>query len=208
MTFMRRIFSGFAGIVMAALVLGLMSSQVVFAQDSTSDKQDPTAGYSQIIEEGIIFGNMNDVYVDKDNDIKLCRDMGKCSLDQILQIFVNIVTFILGISGSVVLLMFVYGGFMWVTSRGEAKHVQTGKDAMVRSLIGFTIIVLSYSLINFLVAAVVGDNPFDGDSLPQTIDDAVDKKADYNPPAQESTLDPTLTGERDDALEDAIKSGL
>lgn len=178
MTFMRRIFSGFAGIVLAALILGSTSYQVVFAQDNSGNNQDPTAGYGKIIEEGIIFGNMNDPLV---GDLRLCQDMGKCSLDQILQIFVNIVTFILGISGSVVLFMFVYGGFMWVTSRGEAKHVQTGKDAMVRSIIGFTIIVLSYSLINFLVAAVVGDNPFDGDSLPQTIDDAVDKTIENRP---------------------------
>lgn len=207
MTFVRRIFSFFAGIAIVAGVLGAIGFQVVFAAD-TKATTNPTAGYKDIIEKGIIFGNMQDTLIDPSTDTWLCQDLGKCSLDQILQVFINVVTFILGISGSVVLLMFVYGGFMWVTSRGEAKHVQTGKDTMVRAMLGFAIIVLSYSLINFLIAAVVGDDPFDGDSLPQTVDDAVDKKADYNPPSQESTLDPSLTGERGDAIDDALDTGL
>ena len=96
-----------------------------------------------------------------------CRAVGRCSLDNILQLFVNVTTLILGVIGSLVLLMFVYGGFLWVTSRGEAKRVEKGKDVITQAVIGFAIVVLSYSMINFLIAALAGDKP--GATLEETI---------------------------------------
>jgi hypothetical protein len=99
-----------------------------------------------------------------------CRAEGKCSLDDVMQIFVNISIFILGISGSIVLLMFVYGGFLWITSRGDADRVKKGKDTVTNSVIGLAIILLSYSIINFVIATFAGVEP--GSTIEDTLEDA------------------------------------
>ncbi|MEK7183652.1 MAG: pilin [Patescibacteria group bacterium] len=103
-----------------------------------------------------------------------CRDSGNCTLDDVLQVFVNITILILGIIGSVILLMFVYGGFLWVTSQGDAKRIENGKNTITHAVIGFAIVLLSYSLITFLIASLAGDQvgSEDSDTLEEVIDNA------------------------------------
>jgi len=104
----------------------------------------------------------------------VCRDSGNCSLDDILQVFVNITILILGLIGSIILLMFVYGGFLWITAQGEAKRIEKGKDTITHAVIGFAIILLSYTLISFLIASLAGDQvgEDDSDTLEEIIDNA------------------------------------
>jgi len=83
-----------------------------------------------------------------------CRDSGSCTLNDLLQVFVNIGTFVLGISGSAVLFVFVYGGFKWLFSRGESKWIQEGKDAMTGAAIGLMIIFGSYVALNFIISGL------------------------------------------------------
>lgn len=159
---------------------GVFQPSAAVAQEA--EPVDPAAGYDNILVEGIIFANMQD---DCTNAVEgdcvtkeECRDQGQCSLDQILQVFVNITIFILGISGSVILLMFIYGGFLWVTSRGDAKRIEKGKDTVTQAVIGFAIILLGYSMINFLIAALAGDAP--GATIEETIDNADDRVSDID----------------------------
>lgn len=56
----------------------------------------------------------------------------------------------LGILGSIALLVFVYGGFMWVTAAGNAENVKKGADAMQWAVIGICIIFSSYAIINLI----------------------------------------------------------
>lgn len=83
-----------------------------------------------------------------------CRAHGNCTLENLLQVFVNLSTFILGISGTAVLFVFVYGGFKWVFSRGDTKWVTEGKDAITASIIGLCIIFGAYVAINFIVSGL------------------------------------------------------
>lgn len=87
-----------------------------------------------------------------------------------IQIFVNISIAILALSGSIALLMFFYGGFTWVTSMGNPKKVEQGKEIIVRAVIGLAIIFGSYAFVNFLIAAISGKPP--GTTIEQTIDSA------------------------------------
>jgi hypothetical protein len=158
-----------------------------FAQ-STPITGDPTAGFTDIVGTdaqgsgavGLIFANIctNAAPPEGQKDSCACRGSGECSLDNILQVFVNITILILGISGSVILLMFVYGGFLWITSRGDAKRIEKGKDTLTHAVIGFAIIILSYSMINFLIATLAGDAP--SETISETIDKADDQNADLN----------------------------
>lgn len=102
-----------------------------------------------------------------------CRDSGDCTLNDILQVFANLATFVLGISGSAVLFMFIYGGFSWVFSHGDGKWVERGKDTMIGATIGLAIIFGSYVALNFIVSGLTtkpGETPSSG-NLESTIKD-------------------------------------
>ncbi|MEI8360760.1 MAG: hypothetical protein WCG01_01390 [bacterium] len=62
----------------------------------------------------------------------------------------------LGIVGSLTLLMFVYGGFLWLTSAGNAKAVDKGKSILLWSTIGLAIIFSSYALVKFTIQSIGG----------------------------------------------------
>jgi hypothetical protein len=53
---------------------------------------------------------------------------------------VNIAQIILGVSGAIALLMFIYGGFLWLTAGGSPSKVQQGTKIMIGTVIGLVII--------------------------------------------------------------------
>ncbi|MEK7183651.1 MAG: hypothetical protein AAB776_03400 [Patescibacteria group bacterium] len=63
----------------------------------------------------------------------------------------NIIKAILSIVGSLALLMFVYGGVIWITSFGEAKRVEKGKTIIIWTVLGLAIIAGAYVLVNAVV---------------------------------------------------------
>ncbi len=79
----------------------------------------------------------------------------------------NISTVILGLSGSIVLLMFFYGGLMWVIAAGNPKRIEEGKQTMVRAVIGLAIIFGAYAIVNFIIAGIAGKTP--GTTIEDTI---------------------------------------
>ncbi|MBU1179848.1 pilin [Patescibacteria group bacterium] len=68
----------------------------------------------------------------------------------------RIISAVLGIVGSIALLMFIYGGFLWLTSGGSPEKIKKGKDVLVWAVIGLAIIFLSYTLVNFVISGLTG----------------------------------------------------
>lgn len=62
----------------------------------------------------------------------------------------QVISAVLGIVGSLALLMFIYGGFMWMLSGGNDKMVTKGKDTLIWATLGLVLIFLSYVLIHFI----------------------------------------------------------
>lgn len=60
----------------------------------------------------------------------------------------------LGIVGSITLLMFVYGGFIWMTSSGSSDKIKKGKDIILWSAIGLMVIFSSYALVALVIKSV------------------------------------------------------
>lgn len=54
---------------------------------------------------------------------------------------------ILGLLGTIALLAFVYGGALWLFSRGDPKEVQKGLDTMLYAGIGIIIVLGSYAIL-------------------------------------------------------------
>jgi hypothetical protein len=63
-----------------------------------------------------------------------------------------------GVSGSIGLLMFVYGGFTWLTSGGNPEKVKRGKQIFVTASVGLLIIFGSYALLRVVFRALSGFN--------------------------------------------------
>ena len=63
----------------------------------------------------------------------------------------RVISFVLGIVGSLALLMFIYGGFLWMTSAGKDEKVEKGKQILIWTTAGLALIFLSYALVNFII---------------------------------------------------------
>ncbi len=61
---------------------------------------------------------------------------------------------IFSLVGSLALLMFIYGGFTWMTSAGNKEAVDKGKNIIKWAAIGLVIIFSSYALVRFLIVGV------------------------------------------------------
>lgn len=61
---------------------------------------------------------------------------------------------LMGVSGSLALLMFVYGGFVWTTAGGSPEAIKKGKQIFIWAVIGLLFIFISYALLNALFGAL------------------------------------------------------
>lgn len=67
------------------------------------------------------------------------------------QLVSRILTWVLPLTGSLLLFMFLYGGVLWFTAGGNADRVKKATQTMVNAAIGMAIIVFSYALVFNLV---------------------------------------------------------
>ncbi|MFA5937365.1 MAG: pilin [Candidatus Paceibacterota bacterium] len=74
-----------------------------------------------------------------------------------IQLFIGrTVSRILGVVGALTLLVFVYGGFLWLTSAGKEDKVKTGSNAMLYAALGLFIIFASYGILNLVIRGLTG----------------------------------------------------
>lgn len=62
----------------------------------------------------------------------------------------------LTIVGTLFLVLMVYGGFLWMTARGNEDQVTKAKNIVIAAVIGLVVIVGAYAVTNFIVSAGVG----------------------------------------------------
>lgn len=67
------------------------------------------------------------------------------------QLIGKVINAIMGVVGSLALLMFVFGGLTWMTSGGSTEKVKKGKDILVWSAIGLVIIFSAYGITNLII---------------------------------------------------------
>lgn len=59
-----------------------------------------------------------------------------------------------GFAGGIGLLMFVYGGFIWLTSFGNPERIKKGQDLLLWTTIGLAIMFSSYIVARYIITAV------------------------------------------------------
>ena len=83
--------------------------------------------------------------------VKVTNPLG--TISDVPSLVSNIIATILGIVGALALLMFVWGGLMWMTSGGNREKVQKGKNTLVWATIGLLVIFASYSILRAIFGA-------------------------------------------------------
>jgi hypothetical protein len=68
----------------------------------------------------------------------------------------RVISAVLGISGSLALLMFIYGGFTWMLSGGNSEKVTKGKNTLVWASIGLIVIFSSYAMVKAVFTGLGG----------------------------------------------------
>lgn len=93
-----------------------------------------------------------------------CVTEGYCTLCDVMELVINFGKFLLGIVGSLALLMFVYGGFTWLTSGGESGKIDAGKKILINSVIGIAITFFAYIIVVFVVNALTASSGWKWDA--------------------------------------------
>jgi len=68
----------------------------------------------------------------------------------------NVINSVLGIIGSLALVMFIYGGATWMLSAGNQEQVTKGKNILIWATLGLVIIFTAYALVRFVLTTVTG----------------------------------------------------
>lgn len=79
---------------------------------------------------------------------------GNYTLNGILSLGVDLTTWILGIVGSLTLVMFIYAGFTMLISAGNAQKVSQAKNILTAAVVGLAIVFCSYLIIKFVLFAL------------------------------------------------------
>ncbi|MFH1173453.1 MAG: hypothetical protein V1692_02900 [bacterium] len=91
-----------------------------------------------------------------------------CTINDFGALMKRIADLILGISGSLALGFFVYGGFVWLTSSGNKERVAKGKNVLISATIGIIIVFISFMAVEFTIKSLTGSTEFNffGGSTP------------------------------------------
>lgn len=87
--------------------------------------------------------------------VTLNNPLGSASTDPNVLIG-KIINGALGIVGSIALVMFIYGGFVWMTAMGASDKVTKGKDIIIWASIGLIVIFSAYAMVNFVLGDIIG----------------------------------------------------
>jgi hypothetical protein len=66
----------------------------------------------------------------------------------------KIISAVLGVIGSLALLMVIYGGFTWMLAAGSSEKIKKGRDIIVWAILGLVVIFTSYALVRFVITSI------------------------------------------------------
>jgi len=85
----------------------------------------------------------------------LCDPLGNQNNTNNIQTLIGtIIKAVLGVVGSLALVMFIYGGLLWMTAAGNTERVEKGKKTIVWAVLGLVVIFTSYALVKFILLAI------------------------------------------------------
>lgn len=67
----------------------------------------------------------------------------------------NVLNTAMGVVGLIAIVVIVYGGIKLTMSGGEEEQSKAGKNYITYGIIGLVVVILAYSIVKFIVGAVV-----------------------------------------------------
>jgi len=137
-----------------ALIAGLffMSMLVTVVHVAAANPSDTSSGRSTSVTERPTFRT----------GIGFIEDVGKgggyetnAETTNLRSIIGAIIRAALTLIGGLFLIMMVYGGYSWMTDRGDSEKVKTAKDTITRAIIGLIIVMGAYAITNFITGRLV-----------------------------------------------------
>lgn len=88
----------------------------------------------------------------------LCNPLGSEFNDpsNIPNLIGNVIKGLFGVIGTIALVIFIFGGFLWMTAFGEESKVKKGWDTMIWAAMGLAVIFGSYVAVDFILKAILG----------------------------------------------------
>ncbi len=84
-----------------------------------------------------------------------CTKTGNCTVNDIIQTGVNFASFLMGLSGGLFLIVFIYGGAMYLLSFGDKARVDKGKKAIKGAAFGIIIVMGSWAIVQTIYSTLV-----------------------------------------------------
>ena len=72
-------------------------------------------------------------------------------------IAMNVIKFILGITGVAAILAIIIGGLRYITSGGNQDQIEGAKKTLTYAIIGFVIIILAYTILTLVDKIFLGN---------------------------------------------------
>lgn len=79
------------------------------------------------------------------------EDVGLSSTDPIT-IILNIISWFLGITALIAVVLVLYGGFIWMTSNGNEEKIEKAKQVLKNAVIGLLIIMSAWGIVLYLIS--------------------------------------------------------
>lgn len=142
-------FGAFNAIALTALITGLLFIFPAFAQQpQTAPHTDPQRQIAPPTtpkpqETGDLVRLVNPL-----------TGSDKTESGNIPAIIGRIIRAVLGIVGSLALLVFIYGGLIWMTAAGNEERITQGKNTLIWAVLGLIVIFTSYVVLKFIINAM------------------------------------------------------
>lgn len=79
-----------------------------------------------------------------------CTQSGNCTIDDLVNQGINFAKWIMGLAGALFLIVFVYGGAMYLVSFGKSDYVTKGKNALTRGAIGIVLVMGAWTIVSYV----------------------------------------------------------
>ena len=122
-------------------------------RDSTTCERSSACGWSDNVCITILESSLSAGYTAEDGSLlPACAISGTCrDVDDLLILVLNYSARVFSLLGVVAFVMFVYGGVTMVTAFGNPEKFKQGQQILVAAIIGVTISLSAYLLVNFLL---------------------------------------------------------
>lgn len=91
-----------------------------------------------------------------------CINEGRCSLNDILDTGINVAKFLMGLSGALFFVIFLYGGAMYLLSFGDTGRIKKGTEAIKGAAIGIVIVAGAWTIVRYIAVTIADPGYFAG----------------------------------------------